>query len=588
MFVWFTLGLLVCLTPRTLTSTEIRDYRRPFPLAGRGLGYETPVPSQRSQHLRGLSSPLDWPNIKINQDTTIEVQNEEQVVVNPTNRDNLVAVWRDFRLGYRQVGFGYSFDGGQTWDESLFSGTPYMLDSDPGLTVDTDGNFYAVILSFIATWQPNGLFVFKSSDGGMSWSGPSTVVDSMPGVFEDKELIACDRSGGPYNGNLYVAWTRFGAATNILVSRSTDGGSTFRPPAWVSDVESVQWPVPAVGEDGNVYVAWFSFYGQILLDVSTDGGASFGTDRVICAVSAFPGEINGGVLVYPFPAIDADITGGTHDGNLYVAYMDDAGADMDIFFRRSTDGGQAWSAALRVNDDPMGNGCDQFHPWICIDEDGVITAVWLDRRLDPANLLYDLYLAQSLDGGNSFTENIRVSTVSSDPTAGSKAGLLGEYIGVTSSQGRVNPVWTDTREGNQDVYTAVLDSIPIGVEETANDQLTTTKSQMIQSRPNPFSHSTVIHYSLPPGHGDEGTPRRGEKSHIADRTSHITLSIYDLSGRLIRILVDEPSSHPTIQPSNEVAWDGTDDGGRRLPGGVYFCRLETAGTSVCEKVVLLR
>ena len=42
-------------------------------------------------------SAQDWLNVRINEDTTAELQNEQQVVVNPTDPANLVAVWRDFR-----------------------------------------------------------------------------------------------------------------------------------------------------------------------------------------------------------------------------------------------------------------------------------------------------------------------------------------------------------------------------------------------------------------------------------------------------------------------------------------------------------
>ena len=66
------------------------------------------------------------PNLKLNTDATFQLQNEEQVAVDPTNPDNLVAVWRDFRLGFRQCGWGYSHDGGTSWTEGgLIGQTPY-------------------------------------------------------------------------------------------------------------------------------------------------------------------------------------------------------------------------------------------------------------------------------------------------------------------------------------------------------------------------------------------------------------------------------------------------------------------------------
>ena len=62
---------------------------------------------------------LNW---KINSDDTNQVQNEQQVGINPVDPDNVVAVWRDFRLGHREVGVGYSFDGGLTWTDTLLDG----------------------------------------------------------------------------------------------------------------------------------------------------------------------------------------------------------------------------------------------------------------------------------------------------------------------------------------------------------------------------------------------------------------------------------------------------------------------------------
>lgn len=403
-------------------------------------------------------------NFRVNQDETEELQNEQQIVTNPLNPDNLVAVWRDFRLGYRRVGVGYSFDGGLTWTEDLFEEPTYPWHSDPGLTVDARGNFYAVILSFISTFQENGLFVYKSTDGGITWGDPVTVVNGVPNVFEDKELIGCDRTGGPYDGNLYVVWARFGWGSDIMISRSTNGGQSFLPAIDISSGSDAQWPVPVVGADGTVYVAWCNYSPlSIRLDKSTDGGVTFGTDQILADVSFYPGgSINGGIAVFPYPAMEADITGGTNHGNLYVAYLDyGIGSDTDIFFKRSTNGGASWSPAVRINDDAEGNGRDQFHPWITIDEMGTISVIFLDRRNDPGNYYYDLYMTQSSDGGLSWSENVRISDISSDPQAGQiRAGLLGEYIGVTSANGRVNALWTDTRNGHQDAFTARIYTDP--------------------------------------------------------------------------------------------------------------------------------
>ena len=525
-------------------------------------------------------------NIKINNDATTEVQNEEQIVMNPNDTTNLVAVWRDFRVGYRQVAYAYSFDGGLTWGQDLFVEPEYIWDSDPGITVDTAGNFYAVILSFNSTSEPNGLFVYKSTDGGVTWSDPVTVINGVPGVFEDKELIACDRSGGPYTDNLYVAWTRF-YSTQILMCRSTDEGNSFVGPVTISDMNGVQWPVPCVGPNSEVYVAWVQYSpGAIRFDCSTDGGETFGTDITIQNVSFVSGYIYGDIMVFSFPAIDVDITGGPYNGNIYVAYMDYASGntDTDIYFTCSTDGGNSWSQKIRINDDPLNNGCDQFHPWLFVAPDGNIIVVFLDRRLDSGNLLMDLYMTTSTDGGNSWSSNERITTVSSDPTAGSvfstsnqplnkfpikinhpvilagRAGLIGEYIGVTASSiNDIHPIWTDTRFGNQDVFVGVKDTSSY-VQEYSSDNI---NDGVLSVVPNPAQNKIIINIKM-------------QQNRILPSTT--TLKIFDTSGRIVKTFRES---------QNQIIWRRYNDKGVYVGKGVYFCCLETNNLFVIKKFILL-
>jgi hypothetical protein len=81
-------------------------------------------------------------------------------------------------------------------------------------------------------------------------------------------------------------------------------------------------------------------------------------------------------------------------------------------------------------------------------------------------------------------------------------------------------------------------------------------------------------------------PTRGsaELSFEVPAAERVTLEVFDVSGRLVRRLIDgevAAGSHRSI-------WDGRMDGGELAAGGVYFLRLETARGSSTRKLTLIR
>ena len=64
---------------------------------------------------------------------------------------------------------------------------------------------------------------------------------------------------------------------------------------------------------------------------------------------------------------------------------------------------QTWLAPIRVNDDSIGNGANQFQSQMAVAPDGVVSIYsFFDTRNDSRHLLIDVYLAQSVDHGTSF------------------------------------------------------------------------------------------------------------------------------------------------------------------------------------------
>jgi len=64
----------------------------------------------------------------------------------------------------------------------------------------------------------------------------------------------------------------------------------------------------------------------------------------------------------------------------------------------------------------------------------------------------------------------------------------------------------------------------------------------------------------------------------------VSLRIYDVSGRLVRTLVDGPRTTGV----HRVQWDGTDDRGRTARSGIYFAKLEAGTVKRSERVLLMR
>jgi len=108
----------------------------------------------------------------------------------------------------------------------------------------------------------------------------------------------------------------------------------------------------------------------------------------------------------------------------------------------------------RVNDDPVSGPADQFLPWVNVDETGRLLVTFLDRRDDPANVKFALYLAASTDGGAGFAPNVRVSDNAFPPSPGTT--FVGDYNASDAGSGRLQAIWADARNGDLDVFTEAV------------------------------------------------------------------------------------------------------------------------------------
>ena len=490
-------------------------------------------------------------------------QNETSVKISKTDPNRVVAAWRDFRQGVspanRRVGYSYSTDGGVTWsvsqllDSTVFPDFP--RNSDPVVAVDTAGNFYIAV---ITVGQNLALAIYKSTDGGVTF--PISTIVANDGT-EDKEWLETDFTpGSPYYNNLYISWTRFSGNSGIKLTRSTNSGSNWSNAVAIADPSSPgQGSDLAIGLDGEIYVTWVggtATQDYIYFDKSTDGGLSFGTDRVIQQglTPTIPITSSG----VTFPSIDTDVSGGANNGNIYLVWCDGRNGDADIFLTRSTNKGANWSSPLRVNNDPVSNGKMQCWPWLAVSDSGNIAVIFYDTRNTSANNIVEAYLALSTDGGLSFT-NTPLSDVPSPTIQPNSDIRFGDYIGIDYYGGKIVPVWTDERTGgfNMECYTAVVDGT-VGVSHINN--LVPDEFVLSQNYPNPFNPETKIAYSIPV-------------------KGHVSLKIYNSIGKEVASLVNRSQNSGNY----EVRFDGAS-----LNSGVYFYKIQVNDFVQTKKMILLK
>ncbi|MDQ4069289.1 MAG: glycoside hydrolase [Actinomycetota bacterium] len=310
--------------------------------------------------------------------------------------------------------------------------------------------------------------VAVSTDGGATF-GP--LVDIFESSFPLTDVKGTDQPGMGVdrNGTIY-AFTKerpplaTGGPTQGQLPPPPGPANACRPasanpaaPAWIPTPVPATPPVAGQPGAGS----------RMLMAKSTDDGRTWNakvvdTSGVVCVPC----------LTTPEAAVDA------RTGEVYVVWeQSDTGPpnprdDRNIWFMKSSDGGETFTPRKQLNDDIDPNrrpNYDQMFPGVSIAPNGRIDVAWWDFRTDAIynpggngnttrrdQTCFDIFYTSSSDGGATWARNSRISDRSMNQNEGFAMNLAYDLrgpIGVASTDEEAYVTWSDSRNGTFDLPT---------------------------------------------------------------------------------------------------------------------------------------
>ena len=466
---------------------------------------------------------------------------EPWIDANPTNGDNLVAMWQQDRYsdgGANGLGVGVSRNGGGSWTQvplanlpkftrcqgaAAGSGGDYERASDPWFSFGPDGDGYGVSLSFNESRDPaNAILVSESGDGGATW-GPVSVIrrDTSPLVFNDKEAITADYTDARY---VYVVWDRLEDFPDgsykgpTWFARTADGGASWEAAKVILDpgvndqTIGNQIVVMPDGDLVNGYSLIKDGTRSVAVMRSSDKGANWAPQVVVGSLETVgvrdprTGEpVRTGDII---PELASDERPGTD--TLYMVWQDArfSGARRDqIAFSKSSDGGATWSAPRGISTVP---DTQAFTPAIRVDAAGNLGVTYYDFRNDtvasPA-LDTDVWFLRSADGGQTFTEE-RLTPSSFDMRAApvARGFFVGDYAGLATAGETFKALFAQAGAGATDVFATTIrppfsstTAPPTTAPPTTAPPTTAPPTPVTPTPPNPPPPGSPTAPATPPG-----------------------------------------------------------------------------------------
>lgn len=408
---------------------------------------------------------------------------EPWIDVNPTDPLNMVATWQQDRWtngGSRGLVVGVTHDGGLTWKPvpvpglSRCSGGSFLRASDPWLSFSPDGSLHHISLSF-SPGQSNAVLVNKSTDGGLTWTDPITLILDSGQYFNDKESITADPINRLF---IYAVWDRLAMLNNqgpAVYTRSINGGRTWDP------VRVLYNPGTGAQTIGNQIVVLrngsvLAFFNEIIFGErvlgfkrSFDKAATwepklgrYFVSRMNQRSAVVPGSRalvrDGGILF--------DVAADRNRSAVYAVWQETSFSNAGhpaIAFTLSKNNGNTWTKPVKVNRTPKSPGRafreQAFTASVHVAANGLVAVSYYDFRndTDGPEGLTDSWLvwchpfASDCSRADRWKDEVRLTEASFDITEAPFAGglFLGDYVGLSAEGNDFVALFTQPHEDDR-------------------------------------------------------------------------------------------------------------------------------------------
>jgi len=469
---------------------------------------------------------------------------QEQAQIVDDGNGGAIIVWQDYRNGNFDIyAQRVNSSGAVQW-----SGNGVTVCTAPfdqfNLALVSDGLGGAIL-----TWEDNRSNVVGcpdiyaqrlNSSGATLWTANGVSICNEASAQHGPRLIS-DTAGGAF-----ITWYDQRAGDfDIYTQRIASGGAV----QWTTNgvatcTMATDQLMPALCSDGagGVIIAWYDFRSTTDFDIYAQrqgpgGAVVWVVDGVVMNNNEGYDQIN--------PGIVSDGAGGA-----IVVWQDYiTGVTSDIYAQRvAAAGAVVWTATGVIICTASGN---QTNPQIVTDGNSGAFITWEDYR-DIASS--DIY-AQRIAGNSEINWPATGFVICGADSSQSFPTMV--------SDGDIGTIlaWQDHRNDDWDIYAEGLCIFGTGIGD-----LPVVEVSSFRNSPNPFADMTTISFALTCG-------------------SPVSISVYDINGRLVTTLADGVS---LSEGNHEVTWNGSDMNGESVSAGVYFCRISTSETSRRHSIVVVR